>query len=484
MSYFIESLDDDELAAQEVAEASEQAEKTGDYDQVKQITDKIIDEKGAADMEDVSAAEPPVDDPAVSDEDGSNDAPEEAPVTEPDAEVSEEEVDPDAAEADSVSKVGDKVSGIATESLRAESYSRLTLESFYHVDVVGGIRSGVGLLKDLAVVLFELGVKYTPSVVSMTKRSLIYLFIRSVKSVLTVTLFLRKRIKGHFSSFDRHMKKIQKVRKRLNEKTLKGPLHLKAYKPETDRYGSWFTVGDKVSPMGSAKAIDGFMGEMVAAIDNSIQTDINSVKKLIDLTARNLSGVEIGLLSISAPTKNFSKRQLLGLEVDSSILDTYVYQHPLPNQLRFVGQYPKPGLSNIDDISKAFRGSGLFLSPININPPREIQVDYMDEKQLQVFLDTLEAICRNGVSHVGFYQRIEKLSNGLKMNYRHYYQRLTQGEEAADALDELAEYIYLKQSFVNRVYVPAASDVHDYVSTFLSRAINFASENVRKLEAD
>lgn len=82
------------------------------------------------------------------------------------------------------------------------------------------------------------------------------------------------------------------------------------------------------------------------------------------------------------------------------------------------------------------------------------------------------------------YTRLLRENEKLKLGYRYYYQGLVESDEKKSLHDSLAEFVYLKQAFINKVYLPAAIDMHDYVASYLMRALRFTKENVKALSRE
>lgn len=470
-------------ALSDLMEAEKKAAETGDFDEAHQVGKVILEEENKEKEEpepDTGEASP--EDTPQEDTDPSATEAGEEPLPEEDKSA-EPLPEPE-------TKDGKKQTPV-TESLRSEYYDRIILESF---DDGASLLSKTGQyawsgakylgskLFDATVALKELGVEYGPGVLSRLKKGVIYLFVKTTKLVLKTIVAVSDRVKRHFSSFSRSQKQVTELKERLNALiALETPLMYRTTYSADNAFISWLTANGKTDPVGSAVVMHEFMRETIGTIDKDVSFSIQSLKRLIELSAKPITGNPLAFLNIPPISGRYLKKTVEGHVKNPDLVDSYVYSGVLPDHILFVSVLPKQNLKTIEEITEAYRESSLFLTTDSRHPPSADKVDYMDLRKLHQFLDTLEAICRLGMDHAGFYQKIEKAAMSLKFGYRHYYQTLTQSPEQATVRSSLVEYVYLKQSFVSKVYLPAAMDIHDYTAAYLVRALRFAKENIDAL---
>lgn len=408
-----------------------------------------------------------------------------------------EDVDPKDGESDLKDSDGKKQT-VATESLRSEFYSRVAVESFDNINLgmnLGNLANtawditatGARLLKDLAVTLFELGVKFYPGVASALKTSVVYLFTKSASGLLKMIRALVDGMKRSHYSFTKRKKDVGKLREQivnLKQKQFSArdaTIELSLPSSSDEKLISWVTCAGKPSVSDTLDIVTKFMDTTISEIDKKLSFDLNAVKKLIDMSENNFTGSPADVMQVS-PFGNFLHRRIKGHEQDPAYVTPYVYNVSLPDGVIFAANLPNHGLTELADISAAYKASGMFLTADSVYFAKADKVDYMDLPTLEKFLDSVEALCALGLEHVSFYQRVGKQCEALKFNYRHFYQRLTGGTKEKQVRDTLVEYVCLKQTFVKKVYLPAAIDIHEYVGAYLVRALRYAKENVAALK--
>jgi len=467
-------------ALSDLLAAQDNAAKTGDYDELHKNNEEILKSTEAVDSTDLQESEPMSDmspDDAQLEENESDPSLDEEADLEPIDEESPELTDSDG-----------KRQTPVTESLRNEYYNRIILESFDDGQGIGtkiasGFKTGAAYLGsklfDGAVALKELGVEYGPGILQKLKKTIIYLFIKATKLVLKMIVSISDYTKRHVRSFSKSNEKIKDLREKLNSlKTSGKEMTLGVASTSDESLVSWFTAGGKTDVLNSASVMTAFMSETIRKIDTDLSLNLQSVKKLIDISARPITGNPLSYLAVPPFSGKYLRKSINGHERNPELVDSLVYAVSLPDQVLFAAILPRPSLSTMDEISSAYRESGLFLTTDAKSTPSTDKVDYMDTGKLEHFLDVLEGLCNLGLEHTSFYERIGKAANDLKFGYRHYYQRLTETAEQASIRESLVEYVYLKQSFATRVYIPAAMDIHDYTAAYLVRALRFVKDNI------
>lgn len=510
----IEGFDDSMALTQHLQDEAE-ADKTGDYDQLHEKTKELIASGKETDMSSVTSSssddsssdsgggddfsfdmdeptdEEPVEDAPVDDvasDDTSKDTPEDKSKEDHEKETPKDDASSEPSEP--VEKDG-KLQTPVTEMLRNDYYDRVVLEAIEMQDVKDvasslgrGVMFAGRVALDLAMYLKELGIQYSPAIIAGLKKTVVYLFTRSVRLLLKTIVGISDYIKRHARSFGKAKKEIASLRESLaalEREAQGGTTALK--KPATDDLNliSWFTAGNVTNPTHSADIIYVFMKDTIKQIDADISLNIRGVRKLIELSQTSIKGDPIDMLVVPPFSGRYLKRRVTQ-GADEPLTERYIYATGLPDQVVFVAELPKAGLTTIEEIADAYRDSGVFLTTDTESRPTAEKVDYMDITGITRFLDVLEGVCDVALEHQSFYDRINKQVGELKFGYRHYYQKLTETKEQSSIRESLVEYVYLKQSFASKIYLPAAMDIHDYTAAYLVRALRFAKENIKQLQ--
>ena len=509
-----------------------EASRTGDFDELKEKSQELIDSAIETDTTDAGAGgdEPPQDSPGEgSPEDSQDDTTppsDDEGLATGDAETAKDdekdpkEDKPDGKEAKDEGEPGDeepttkdgKRQTSAAESFRNLHYDRVTLrqidlilssESAFsamgeYASAAGGhlasFGSGVGnflhgaaskiveVARELAVYLFHLGVKYSPAVWRFVKKSTVYLFTKSLKLFFKTFIYISDYSKRRQRSFDKHLVRIAKLREKLqNFKQSGTSVELRTKSMHDPGLASWFYSKERVDPIRSASVISEFARSVLSEIDTGVKQNVEQLSKLLEASEAHLTGNRLNLLTTTPLHQGFGKKTLPTLKTNTELVSTFVYQETLPDKLLFACVLPNSGVNNLDDMAKAYQESGMFLTPSQAGYRQIDEVDYMDIKGIDNFLNELERLCTLGKEHAIFYQKLAKQISGLKPGYRNFYQKLCESAEEAEQREELMEYVYLKQMFLSRVYVPSATDIHDYMASYLVKSLHYVEECIKNL---
>lgn len=504
---------DEDLKVAQVAAAKTLSSHSDDYDALyEKVKDKIEDDK-ETELKDA------VDDTA-GDSPGAEDTPpaEPSPEATPEGESPKEPEAPESAdeetEADQVDAEAEppapqkdaegKQQSVATESLRNEYYDRqvvteaLGLGGFGDSLVAGGnalgavITVGGGIARDATVwlagkawdlgkFLGALGIQYSPAVWRGLKKTVSFLFLKSAKALLKTAITVgnfRKRFGMNYGKFKKQIHALRAALHDLQVQDIEAPVAGKTHTKGVE----WFIVGQQVGPVPSAQAVQHFLKDSIDQIDRGLSEQLLIVKKLIETTTRLLPNNLIQYFQVAPFEGSFLKKTLPGYVKDPALVQSFLYKDALPDRMTLIAQLPVRSLLEMDDISKAYQESNIFMGADPRPALMVDKVDYVDLKALAGYLDILEQICDLGLAHQAFYQKVEKQCSELKFGYRHYYQRLVETKDEATVRESLVEYVYLKQAFASRVYVPAAMDVHDFVTAYLVRGLRYAKANLVQLK--
>jgi hypothetical protein len=526
--YAIEELQGfDGLEIEELVTKEQETAKSGEYAELKDYVDNVVEAQNAASDEaesgdlggDVAEGEASADD--------ANDAPSDDPEgTEVDADAASDGNDSPSTQSDNkadessaekkdgadkkegetdeedplTEKDGKKTTAVA-ESLRQEHYERLILEALETSDItaaLGSVARGTGRLVGhgvmavgqfgletlgrLAGVLKDLGIEYSPVVAKAIKLGVIYLYTKSVKSLFKLIVGVSDWAKRYYRNIDKRQKEIHDLRAALEKlRSLNEPVSLEGKRFVTSDVLSWLTTEHAVNPMNSAGVVSRFFTTAVSEIDRAMQYDVSLVKKLIELSETGVRGELTGYLKVQPFSGAFLRRNVKGYVKDPELVESFVYREALPDSVLFVATLPRRELKDMEAIGHAYQASGIFLAVDDRARPAADGIDYMDIEALAKYLNVLEGLCESAKTHKAFFARIIKDAEALKFGYKHYYQKMVESEEQATIRSSLVEYVYHKQSFTTKVYAPAAMDVHDYVTAYLLRALRFAKANVRAL---
>lgn len=183
------------------------------------------------------------------------------------------------------------------------------------------------------------------------------------------------------------------------------------------------------------------------------------------------------------------KRSVQGLDINADLTESFVYTLPIPKSTLLIASVPKEDVvreaaksGDLSNVTQAYQESYIVLAASPVRTKSVPLVNYMDKKSLLSLLAELEAVLDKAKSHVSFYKKLENSSADLKPSFQNYFSWLVEDEKAKALKDSLAEVIYLKQSYVTRVYLPGAVDIHDFTSNYASSVMRYVEKNIKVLK--
>lgn len=384
-------------------------------------------------------------------------------------------------------------STVAAESFRNTYYDRLVTESFDLSQIGHSVGQGTAAvaiftytqLKELAGLLFYLGVTYTPTLLRFLRKGVVYFFMRSVKLIKHMdqkTTEYRHRLDRTFSKNLKEIRNLKEAAQALQDAGANAVSEGRVCQDQ--KLIPWLITRQGRNTIQTAEVVHSFMRAVVSEIDTRIQHDVDQVKKLTAMGAKSFPGGLTQYLKVTSFTGGFQSKRIPGYAVDDHLLTSQVYPESLPDGTRFVAHLPKPGLADLEEYSKAYQHSRLFLTVNVENGSSQDRLDYMTTKQLIDFLDRLEQVALLGRTHQQFYIDVAKQAQALKLNFKDYWNRLTGSKDQVSLVESLGEYIYLKQAFVSGVYLPGAMAIHGFTGNYLTRAVRFTKENLKALKAN
>ena len=456
-------------------------------EKAKQVEDaeKVEEEGEAADSgSDNASDETPDTNEEATDTDGGNDTPEDAETEESDMEV-----------------IDGKLTTVATESLRTEDhYSRFAVESFGEETLLqktgsmawNGVKALSGyalhIATELAVYMKELGVEYGPKVYAKLRSGVSYLLTRLFKSFVKMRSAVSRAYFQHTHSFKKHSNRLQRLRSILDGL----PDSVKVMQPEPfqdEAVAALFTVGSEISPMKSISAMDKLLDVVVGDIDQGIHNEIGTMQRVIEVCQRNTRVEVVHYLETHALSSGFMRKTVLGYDKAPELVETTVFVHPLPMKTILMAAMPRKDIimaaarsDDMSEVSKAYQESYLVLGVNPQAPKTSSMVNYMDKQSLLRLLNGLEMVVNKASSHVSFYKKLELAAERLKPNFQNYFSWLTEDAQAKNLRESLVEVIYLKQSFITKVYLPGAIDIHDFSSDYVSGVLRYVEKNIEVLK--
>lgn len=403
-------------------------------------------------------------------------------------------IEPNDSEADEeASQVIDgKVTTPATESIR---YSLAANESVGELvenaaNYIGSVASSA--LGELASLLRTLGIKYGPVLFRAVKTTVIYVLIKTAKAIVKIGSLSKKAVYNYQTSMSRHVAQIEALKQTcltLDEQSATLPDNTK--RCEDYSINQWSLVDGRCSFVNANARIITWLNDSFQFMEKSIIHDIDQTVRFLNSTKNTAPVFPVEFIQASPYKATFREQRVVGYEVRSPFVTSYVYPHNLPNKTILMALLPSnkavveaARTKSLDSIKEAYQSSGIFLTVGQDKEPAQLFNNYMNPKQLIALLDGLTEIAKLGYQKTRFYKQINTRLPSLTSGFQQYLNWLQSDQEERRVADTYAEFVAMKQSFIAKTYIPAAMDSHDYLSTYLTNAKRFVRENIKVLSAN
>lgn len=344
------------------------------------------------------------------------------------------------------------------------------------------------LATELAGMLKELGLTYGPIAFSKLRSGVSYLLSKTFKLAIKLQSVAVKQYFQYAHSFDRHQQRLRKLKETLQLLPDTVVLADKAAFNDEEVF-RLFEVSGQAEPLKAVRAVGQLLDVVVNDIDRGIHNEIEVMKQVIESCKRNARVDLLRYLSLPGLSSGFMKRGVQGLDSNTDLTESFVYTLPIPKSTLLIATVPKEDVvkeaaksGDLSNVTQAYQESYIVLAANPVRTKSVPLVNYMDKKSLLSLLAELESVLDKAKSHVSFYKKLENSSADLKPSFQNYFSWLVEDEKAKALKDSLAEVIYLKQSYVTRVYLPGAVDIHDFASNYASSVMRYVEKNIKVLK--
>lgn len=430
------SLEDDKLEVDKLHDREKAANQGNEYDLLYNNLKDTDEAKGAVKQDTEETPEEPTEDDSSSDTE-----------QEPDAEYSE-----------------------AVESIKELKYSP---EAFATV---------ISEIGDMAAVLGTMGIQYSVSGLKQVFKGVLYLFVKIARLSFTSMYMLSKYLERRRNSFENLKSSVNSLQEALK----KAQETAQANSEFQDKYSSpsiinTLKIGSSVDFKDNLNQLTTYMDQTVKAISEQILHETNVISHILSSSRTGMGTLPKATMRLQPETMRLKEGTVQGYENSSEYVTSYHGDRILPGDIVVIATFPKDDLEEKHDIIRGYNDSSMVLG-FDTQSFKEIQVvDYMTADGLTEFLNEMERLCDVCLAHSALYDRVRSSKTQLKSLLKNYFSFLSHSQKKVSVNDSFMEEVYLKTMFIDKVYLTAMMDMHDYVSRVLVAGTRFAKSNIEQL---
>lgn len=334
--------------------------------------------------------------------------------------------------------------------------------------------------KDNLKYLGMLGIHYGGMLLKGLFKGVLYLMVGIIKSLFNGIKVLTTEMHRKINSFENLKKEIADLRKLLeSKKDSSDDVEKLIY--DNQKIINSLKIGDSVDLPVNIKVANDFITSFIEYVDKHVSNEVKSLKLII---AADLSGTgtfDLSKLSIDVNESFLSEGELSGYKKPNDDLIAYHSKQTLPGDIKVIGYLPSTVIKDKNTIIDAYNHSGLFLGIDTVGFKSVENIHYMTKDVLITYLDNLEALCDLCIKHRLLYESVIRNKLNLRFSFKNYFNDLIHREGKTGFKNSFIEYVGIKNLFIDKVYLAAAMDVHDYAITTIKNSLSFIKDNAGKL---
>lgn len=367
-------------------------------------------------------------------------------------------------------------SSAAIESLRLLEYEIATENT-----ATDALKAGAIFIKDFILMLAELGMKYGPGIIKNVYLGIVLVLNKFLKLFTKTVITLSESIKRNINSFSNLKSDIEKLKKTLEliespDELIEEHLYVKSRTINILKYG------DNVDITNNIKTVNTFSDSIGKTLSAKIKNRLSNLEHILSYSVSDINNIsyvsmttELDVSGITKPLVNQAYKS------SSKYVSNTQYIHTLPGDIDMIAYLPISNIDNMQDLAKSYNASKLFFG-FNEQSFKDVDsINYMTKENLMNFLNELDELCNSGLVQTNLLEEILKKKLRLRKNIKVYVSNVLESPKKLSLKDSLADYIYLKAMFIDKVYVVGMLDIQDYMTKVITAGISFAKDNVKQL---
>lgn len=458
----MEELEVDKLHTQQ-----EQAEKSGQFDQLYQGIKKDMElkEKAAENSE-------------GEDEETGDSVPDETSNETPTDDSSEPVEDPEVEKTEEVD--GDDTSAALESFLKyhgeAQAISIAQEDVFTKENVLTAGKYLGGKAVDGLKYLKDIGFEYGPVVLKHVYKGVLFALNKTVKAIVQGSVSISTYVKRRINSYENIKSNIESLReavKLLEDKELDG------VKYTNDVVINQLKIGGNYDFLSNVKIAQKFFESFFSSFDRNVKSNVIATRNLINAVVHEQAVQPTNLVVEKFVMDGLTRREVNGYQTDNASVESYTYNYVLPGDVAFIAWLPKRNLTSHEAVVAAYNGSKIFLGMNVHTAVVKEAVDYPSISEINNYLDTLTAICDYGIGLDKVYSDVLRTRNATRGILNSYMRFLLKAQNKISIRDSMVDFIALKVAYTDRAYIAGGMYTNDYMVRVLTNSLSYLKDAVK-----
>jgi hypothetical protein len=216
----------------------------------------------------------------------------------------------------------------------------------------------------------------------------------------------------------------------------------------------------------------------IVELDKSINEELGKITHAANLTSHSDISVPVSEMAIKSVAKFLKNGQLEGYPPPNDHLTAYISNDTVCGDVKVIGFFPSNNLQSLQELKEAYKHSSLFLG-VDLSSYKEIDhIPFLNKAQVTSLAQELNILCGICLEHQHFYEKLLKDKDLLKFSIKNYFNSIVSSKEMVPLRETSLELLYHKLMFIDKVYVPAAMDIHEQCIRIIHSGLNLCHKSI------
>lgn len=165
----------------------------------------------------------------------------------------------------------------------------------------------------------------------------------------------------------------------------------------------------------------------------------------------------------------------------NGLVSNYRYKETLAGNMAYHALLPNGECETIEDIRQAYSSSTTgFVIDLSTFKKYE-SIDYLNIDEVEKLISSLEVLVSTLKDQEKLYKDIAKDKQSYLRSFKRYMLMVADTNKRISTEKTLLEYIYLRNAFIDDVYVNTARDIHTFSLKYIRASLVYLRENMQAL---
>ena len=335
----------------------------------------------------------------------------------------------------------------------------------------------------------RLGIEYLPKMAkgaykgtSYAFKKIVYGFDRLAHGLIVGLTALEQYIIRRTQSFNHLLSEIKNAKKLIDllKSTEVEDIEDKFFEDEKTIHQ--MVIGDSIDLLQHLDVLSKFIENTIKGIGISIKEDMKVIEQFIAYSSFRDTDSVLKMLEIHPKIDHLQSGDVEGFHSNSNLTHSYHVGAILPGNATLICHLPSVDNKDRKEWVQAYKESEIFIGIDRKSFKMVEKIPYDDLSKLSDIADKLESLCQICIKHQAFYEDMKKVKIHLKTVYKSYFNSVVKNGEKPGVKESLVDLVILKNTFIDKVYMAAAIDIHDYSVRVINSYLRFLSKNLSTLK--